>query len=225
MKTNRCANSLSGHHLNWMPVCFIATMTVLSGAVIVQGQGTIVFSGQVGLYGTNYYEQGMGLHVLIPTPSSYHDGMVIVPPNTYNNVPSNSTPFMAFFQQYSPDDYVAFSLTNGYSFGLTSVDLADPNSPSLSPVPITFLGFKTDGSSVTNIFTTLGNSATSFLNYTFTSAFASGLTSVSILSTRWAMDNLVFGNVQQVPEPGMESLLVLGVLAFAAYSIRGRRGK
>ena len=98
--------------------------------------------------------------------------------------------------------------TNGSAFGLTSVSLADPNSPSLSPVSITFEGFKLDGSVVTNTFTTPGNGADHLLNYQFNSDFSSGLTSVEIHSTRWAMDNLVFN----VPEPSVAALLGLGLL-------------
>jgi hypothetical protein len=122
---------------------------------------------------------------------------------------------MLFYQQFSPDDYVSFGLTNGSAFGLTSVQLADPNSPSLSPVPITFLGHLSGGGTVTNTFTTPGGGATTFQNYTFNSAFASGLTHVDILATRWAMDNLVF----TVPEPSAACLLFLGggLLAYARF--------
>jgi hypothetical protein len=221
MKTTHSAKGLPNRFFNRTLLSLVATMMVLSGSAIVQAQGTIVFNGQVGLYGTNYYESGMLFRVVIPTPGEpYHDGMVIIPPNTYNNVPYNATPFMGFFQQFSPDDYVSLSLTNGYTFGLTSVNLADPNAPSLSPVSISFIGFLASGSMVTNTFTTPGNGATNLLNYSFAPNFASGLTSVEIQSTQWAMDNLVFGNV--VPEPGIGSLITVGLLAFAARKIRSR---
>lgn len=130
---------------------------------------------------------------------------------------------MVFFQQLSPDNYISFNLTNGYSFGLTSVQLADPNSPSSSLEPIAFIGFLANGSSVTNTFTTPGGGATTFQNYTFTSAFASGLTSVDIFAPRWAMDNLVFGNVDPVPEPGVESLIAMGLLALIGRTVQARR--
>ena len=130
---------------------------------------------------------------------------------------------MDWFRQYNPSDFVVLSLTNGYTFGLTSVNLADPNSPSSSLVPIMFIGFLGNGSTVTNTFTTPGGGATTFQSYTFTSAFASGLTSVDILAPRWAMDNLVFGNVAPVPEPGTVSLLAVGLLVFAGRKIQGRR--
>ena len=117
---------------------------------------------------------------------------------------------MVWLRQDNPFNYVSLSLTNGSAFGLASVQLADPNSPSTSLLPITFLGFRADGSTVTNTFTTPGNNADHLLSYQFTSAFASGLTSVQIDATRWAMDNLAF----TVPEPSSVSLGLLGLLAF-----------
>jgi hypothetical protein len=190
------------------------------------GQGTITFGGQVSVYGTNYSEQGMLFQVLIPSPGSgspSYDSMGIIPPNTYNNYATNGTPYLAFSQLLNPSDFVIFSLTNGNTFGLTSVSLGDPLAPSPSLVPIMFIGNLANGSNVTNTFTTPGNGANSLLNYTFTSAFASGLTSVDILATRWAMDNLVFGNVSQVPEPGAASLITVSLLAFAAHIFKTRR--
>ncbi len=194
----------------WIPR-LLAVLTVLN-AVLAQGQGAVTFDAVPLPFGrTNYYEVGMQFRVVIPTRgtgSPSHDGMVIEPPHAYANLPSNSTPYMIFLRQFSPDDYVAFSLTNGNTFGLTKVDLADPYSPSSSAVPITFKGYKPNGSTVSQTFSTPGNGANSFLNYQFDSAFASDLTSVEILSTRWAIDNLVF----TIPEPGSGSVFLLGLL-------------
>jgi hypothetical protein len=202
-------------HSQWLRCLAVISIT-LSGTLAAQSQGTINFDAHASFTGTNYSELGMLFQVIIPTRgngSPTYDSMAGLPAILGpSNVPSNSTPYMIFLRQFSPDDYVSFSLTNGYTFGLTSVNLADPNSPSLAPVPISFVGLLANGFTVTNIFTTPGGGATSFLNYTFNSAFVSGLTSVEILSTRWAMDNLVFGNVAQVPEPGVGSLLLLGLL-------------
>jgi hypothetical protein len=204
-----------------------AATLLLVGAPAAHGQGTITFDAHPLFSGTNYVELGMRFQVIIPTRgtgSPNYDSMAGSPAITYPwNTPYNSTPYMLFFQQFSPDDYVALSLTNGYSFGLTSIQLADANSPSSSQVPIMFEGFKADGSIVTNIFTTPGGGATNLMNYSFNSDFISGLTSVDILAPRWAMDNLVFGNVSPVPEPGAESLIAVGLLAFAARKIRRHR--
>jgi hypothetical protein len=94
---------------------------------------------------------------------------------------------------------------NGAPFGLVSVDLADPVAPSLSPVSITFNGFRADGSMVSQAFTTLG-SGSSFQTFYFGPDFAFGITRVEIPSATWAMDNIVF-----VPEPGSGMLLLFGL--------------
>jgi hypothetical protein len=195
-------------------------VAVMANAIVASGQGTITFNGAASFSGTNYNELGMQFHVIIPTPGDY-DRMAGVPSGGFlSNLPYNSTPYMVFFQDLSPDDYVVLSLTNGYTFGLTSVNLADPNSPSLSPVPISFIGFLASGSTVTNNFSTPGNGATNLLNYSFDSTFISGLSSVAIQAPRWAMDNLVFGNVAPVPEPGAGSLLVAGLLVIGGWKLR-----
>jgi hypothetical protein len=106
------------------------------------------------------------------------------------------------------------SFHNGDLFGLTSVDLADPVAPSLSPVAITFNGFKLDNSMVSQTFTVGGGGSTTFQTFQFNSAFALGLTRVEIPSAAWAMDNLVW-----VPEPSTAALFLVGLLAWAA----GRR--
>ena len=134
--------------------------------------------------------------------------------------PHNDTPHMEFNRSYGIDsNYVAFSLTNGFTFGLASVDLGNPYAYSLSPViDITFNGIRTDGSVVSTTFTTPPDGTTTFHTFFFGSEFASGLASVEIPSAVWAMDNVVF-----VPEPGTVSLLALGLLAFAARAVKRRQ--
>jgi hypothetical protein len=220
MKTTHYTNGLWERYSGWLRRLVEVTV-LLAGSFVAQGQGTITYNAHPYFAGTNYVELGMQFRVIIPTPGDY-DVMGGIPAGgLLSNNPYNSTPYMIFIRQSSPDDYVVFSLTNGYSFGLTSVYLADPNSPSSAQVPIMFEGFKADGSIVTNIFTTPGNGATNLQNYSFSSDFLSGLTSVEIQAPRWAMDNLVFGNVE-VPEPAVGSLFVAALLMFGGWKLRKR---
>ena len=182
----------------------------------VVAQGTITFDAHNNWIGTNYTESGMVFRLIIPQGST-RDYMGI----TYgaDNTPRNGTPFMGWFRQYNPCNYVSLSLTNGSLFGLASVHLADPTAPSPAPVSISFVGYLPGGSTVTNTFTTPGNGATTFQNYTFTSDFAFGLASVDILAPRWAMDNLVY----VIPEPSAAGLFLIGLLGWAAGRKRARR--
>ena len=173
-------------------------------SVLVHAQGTITFAGWTGWSGTVYRELGLQFEVVIPPGARRYDVMGI----TYgaDNTARNGTPFMAWFRQYNPYNYVCLSLTDGSLFGLTSVWLADPIFPSPSPVSISFVGFLADGSTVINTFTTRTVGGGGFDEYTFGPAFNSGLTRVDILAPRWAMDNLVW-----VPEPTTWALLAVGV--------------
>ncbi|HWQ91221.1 MAG TPA: PEP-CTERM sorting domain-containing protein [Clostridia bacterium] len=192
----------------------------IGGTRRADAQGAITFDAHPLFVGTDYSEAGMAFRV-IPSGSSY-DNLGILPPNWANNVPQNSTPFMNFFRENSPLEYVELSLMNGALFGLTSMQLADPRSPSLSPLTISFIGHLFGGGTVVNTFTTPGGGATTFATYTFNSAFASGLTSVDILAPRWAMDNLAF---TVIPEPGTLALLGLGALGWLLQFKRGRANR
>ena len=190
----------------------VSALLLVTAAASSLGQGTVTFGARPFFSGTDYSELGLRFRTVIPPGSSGYDNMVIVgpiPPG--GSAPENSTPYMGWFRQFNPENYVQFSLTNSYTFGLMSVALADPNSPSSSLLPISFVGWKAGGLSVTNTFTTPGNGATAFENYIFTPDFASGLTSVDILAPRWAMDNLVY----VIPEPSAAALSFIGLLAWA----------
>jgi len=195
--------------------CLIATALLAAPGIVATAecQGTITFDANPNWSGTHYNERAMAFQVILPQGGTYDDMAIGY---GAGNTPQNGTPFMVWFRQLNPYDYVSLSLSNGAMFGLNSVHLADPNAPSLSPVSISFVGYLSGGSSVTNTFTTPGNGATTFAMYTFDSAFASGLTSVDILAPRWAMDNLVFS----IPEPSVGSIGLLALMAFAA---RARR--
>lgn len=145
-------------------------------------------------------------------------------PNADLYADSGST-HMEFKRDYAfPNDLVSFSQTNGTSFGIIAVDLAEPEPNWHVASTVIFAGLKTDGSMVTNTFTTDGfndgkGGLADFQTFTFDSSFSSGLTSVQIVTPFWAMDNLVI-----VPEPGSTSLLVVGILGFAGWAkSKGRK--
>ncbi len=105
-------------------------------------------------------------------------------------------------------------------FGLVSVQLADPMSPSYTNLPISFVGFKAGGLVVTNTFITPGGGANRLIRYDFPEVFRDGLLWVEIHADRWAMDNLVW-----VPEPGVNVMWILGIFVGLQVLTRGKGGK
>lgn len=141
----------------------------------------------------------------------------------------NGTPYYAFINTLGTPQSTIFARTNaatfgdhtftaGAPFGLLSVDLADPVAPSLTPIDITFNGYRADNSVVSQTFTVGGGGSTTFQTFTFNSDFAFGLVRVEIPSPAWAMDNLVW-----IPEPSTAGLFLIGLLALAAKRGSARR--
>jgi hypothetical protein len=159
-------------------------------------------------YHATWPEAGLMLRV-IPQPPLTRDGIQHVGVGLAGH-PYDGTPYLGFERREGNPDFVMLARANGLGFGLTSVDLADPVAPSLTPVSITFNGYKDGGLLVSQTFTVGGGGSSTFQTVAFGPDFASGLLRVEIPSPRWAMDNLVW-----IPEPAAGSLLALGLLALA----------
>jgi hypothetical protein len=101
---------------------------------------------------------------------------------------------------------LGFNFTSGSLLGLVSVDLAS-FSTGFPNYTVNFVGYYTDGSTITTMFS---GSGINFQTYYFGSDWSSGLTRVEIPDNTWSLDNLVVA----VPEPGTGALFALGLLGF-----------
>lgn len=126
----------------------------------------------------------------------------------------NGTPFAAFSRSNNHSDFIVINRRSSDVFGLTYVDLINPLVGTQNPYPITFTGYKTDGTTVSQTFTTPGG-MNAFQTFAFNSSFNSGLSRVEIPTAKWYMDNLVF-----VPEPCASTLFGVGLVIFV---MRGRK--
>ena len=104
---------------------------------------------------------------------------------------------------HPPGGTVLFSLANSTEFSLVSLDLARATVAEPDPANVTFLGYRSDGSTVSTNYTVSGFV---FETFNFGVEF-SGLTRMEVPGTYWAIDNVVFS---VVPEPSAVALLLLG---------------
>ncbi|MEI7729457.1 MAG: PEP-CTERM sorting domain-containing protein [Verrucomicrobiota bacterium] len=165
----------------------------------------------------HYIESGLQFQVIggppLP-PETPYTMMSAVNEALYPQHANNTTTHIQFNCYDVMSDFVRLSLTNGSSFGLVSVDLADIYAGAARTLAIEFIGYKMDGLAITNTFTTAGNGSRVFETFTFDGGFSENLLRVDIPSKVWAMDNLVF---TPVPEPGTGALVALGILGFGAW--------
>lgn len=109
---------------------------------------------------------------------------------------------------------VAVNSLSGVPFSLTSFDVAN-DAGLLTPPTLQVLGFRQDGTTVTNNFTSVG---TIFQTVHLDSGFV-GLNTVH-MTGGFAFDNMVVG----IPEPSVDGLIVFGTLTALGWSrIRGNR--
>ena len=152
----------------------------------------------------SYYESGMWF-----LPLSGTDGFGRVWSNPPTGLPNDGTPYL----NASAVDSLSFGFTDGRSFGLSAVNLAG-YSTVVPDFSVEFIGYRPDGSAITESFS---GSGIKFQTYYFDSAWYSGLTKVEIPDYGWSLDNLVVA----VPEPGICTFSVLGVIVF--WQIRRRK--
>jgi hypothetical protein len=206
MKTTRTVNILA------------VALVSLTSASFATAQGTISFNPDWINNGIEYIgfysDSGMFFHVRDP---SQHGASLARIGVGLAGHPGNGTPHLEPSSTLAPS-YVIFNRVNTHTFGLLSVDLADPVAPSPEPVSITFNGFKTDGAAVSQTFTVGGGGSTTFHTFLFNADFALGLTRVEIPSAAWAMDNPVW-----IPEPSTAALFFAGLLTLAYRRRNARR--
>jgi hypothetical protein len=119
-------------------------------------------------------------------------------------------------------DSLLFSFTNGMSFDMISVDLAE-FSVTVTNTTVRFIGYRFNGSTVITNITTDGvidgpGLSADFETFNFGPEFT-GLSRVEIPTIGWSLDNLVVS----VPEPSALTLLLFAVGLVSARVFRQGR--
>jgi len=144
---------------------------------------------------TYYYESGVAFTPETDTPGDSFGRCG----GGISGFPDNGTTYLQVGSS------LEFSFTNGVSFSLESVDLAG-YSDVLPEMDIQFVGYKSDGSTVTNSFS---GSGLDFQTYNFGPEFTN-VTRVEVFGNLWSLDNLV---VQ--PGPPVLSITTFDLLIFS----------
>jgi len=166
---------------------------------------------------TNYYESGMSFTPIISTD---RNSAFVRQGGGVSFYPDDGTTYL----QAGLGSTLMFSFTNGSVFDLVSVYLAEYSTVVPYAVTVPFIGYRSDGSTVTNSFTTDGiidgtGPLADFQTFYFDSQFTS-LTRVEIPTSGWSLDNLSVS----VPEPTIGALLVAGAVTLNALRLRNRKG-
>lgn len=182
---------------------FLAIATLTSAVCLGQGTLQITFDGppyqppDSDFNVQSYYESGMYFH---PLPGT--DGFGRAWSGRAAGWPNDGTPYL----MTGAVDSLAFGFTNSSQFGVVSVDLA-AFSIGFTNYTVNFVGFHSDGSTITTSFSGTG---IDFQTYSFSSDWSSGLTRVEIPNYGWSLDNLVVA----VPEPSVGALFIVGAIIF-----------
>ena len=144
------------------------------------------------------------------TPAPGTDGFVRRGSNPTTGWPDDGTAYVQSIMGGS----LMFGLENGSSFDPVSVDLAEYSDVVRDPVTVHFVGYRQDGTVLTDDITTAGifnGVAPVFQTFYFDPGF-SDLVRVEIVPVvPWSLDNLVLS----VPEPGTGTLLAIGAVLLA----------
>jgi hypothetical protein len=192
--------------VQWTVLLASAIFTICTSGALAQGTITFnnpwIYDGAIAYKA--YNELDMQFRVEAVSPA--------VPYHNFERwgslISANGTPFAAFSRYSNHSDFVVINRSSSDAFGLTYVDLINPIVGSQNPYPITFTGYKTDGTTISQTFITPGG-MNNFQKFTFNSSFNSGLSRVEIPTATWFMDNLVF-----VPEPCTSTLFGVGLVLF-----------
>lgn len=214
--TIRTAGFILKYTRSWQSSIFLGILLIVTPCF---GQGTLHFTFEgppplapgTGVYVQQYYESGMWFRPL----------GVIGPGNGFDRrrgggqlagAADNGTTYLAG----ALGDSLQFSFTNGSSFSLVAVDLAEYSTVLPNAVTVPFYGYRADGSMVSTSFTTDGiidgaGPLADFQTFYFGPEF-SNLMRVEIPTYGWSLDNLVVS----IPEPTTPALVGLGGLALLA---------
>jgi hypothetical protein len=194
----------SGKHLFLVVAFFLCSSSCFSQGVI-----TISFDGPPpvngGIVVQSYTEAGF---LFVPLPG--YDGFGRQRGGSLS--PNNGTAFL----QASAGDSLVVTTVNGAAFSLTAVDLAG-YSTVVPDFSVPFLGYRSDGTTVSQTFS---GSGITFHTFYFGSEF-SDLNRVEIPTWAWSLDNLVIS----VPEPSVQGLgLTVAAAALFYRRLKARKG-
>jgi hypothetical protein len=204
---------------------FTALAALWLSLTLASGQGTfqsltitfdgppVVSPGTAKIVGS-YQEQGTWF---VPIPGTV--GFVRRGSNPTPGWPDNGTAYV----QAGLRSTLMFGMNDGSSFDPILVDLAEYSDVVRDPVTVHFVGYRADGTVVTDDITTAGifnGTAPVFQTYSFDPGF-SDLVRVEIPTIAWSLDNLTLRS--SVPEPGTGALMGIGTVLLGLRWLRGSK--
>jgi hypothetical protein len=199
-------------------IVLIAVVSILSQAPArAQSDLTMTFDGPPiqppgSDYGiSNYTEQGMSFSPLFP---GYQFGRVAANPVSF--FPDDGSAYL----HAALTDSLLFRFGNGLPFDLVSVDLAEYSTVVPNPVTVHFVGYRSDGSTVSTDLTTDGiidgtGPLADFQTFYFGKDWTH-LARVEIPTFGWSLDNLVVST----PEPQASSFMLSATLVMFVRRLR-----